>query len=145
MPDEDDVRSIYMNGYTKRIVQGLDSHLHYLDSYFEQYCRIQDLNFRDIGYRLDSDNVIKVLDVGCANGLFLRYLQRYPNVIAKGIDISPEMVAEARARGLDAEVGEIDSVEGTFHLVTYWDVIEHLFWPAEALHKTHTVLNSGGG
>jgi 2-polyprenyl-3-methyl-5-hydroxy-6-metoxy-1,4-benzoquinol methylase len=144
MPDEKDVKSVYMSGYTKRVVQGLNSHLHYMDSYFEQFCRIQDLNFHDIGYQLDSSN-IRVLDVGCANGLFLRYLLRYPNVSAKGIDISPEMVSEAQARGLCAEVGEIDSVDETFDLVTYWDVIEHLFWPAQALRKTHSILNVGGG
>ena len=46
-----------------------------------------------------------VVDIGCGRGEFLALL-RDARVSARGIDANREMIAEARARGLDADEGD---------------------------------------
>jgi O-antigen chain-terminating methyltransferase len=46
-----------------------------------------------------------VLDIGCGRGEFLMLLKD-ARIIARGVDTNPEMIAEARARGLDAVEGD---------------------------------------
>jgi O-antigen chain-terminating methyltransferase len=71
-----------------------------------------------------------VLDVGCGRGEFLMAL-RNAGVTARGVDVNSEMVAEARERGLDAELADAlsyvmaapdESIGGLFAA----QVVEHL-------------------
>src|SRR5262249_46288024 len=46
-----------------------------------------------------------VVDIGCGRGEFLALLKA-SGVTARGVDVNEEMVAEARARGLDVALGD---------------------------------------
>jgi SAM-dependent methyltransferase len=46
-----------------------------------------------------------VVDIGCGRGEFLELL-REVGVVARGIELDPDLVADVRRRGLDAEVGD---------------------------------------
>jgi SAM-dependent methyltransferase len=71
-----------------------------------------------------------LLEIGCANGAFLAAagaLGHRPT----GIDFVPESVAEARAQGLDAHVGDVRAISRLkpgrrFDTIAMFQIIEHL-------------------
>ncbi len=85
----------------------------------------------------------KLLDVGCANGAFLDLAGRY-GADAMGIDVSAELIAEAKSRGLNCSVATIDEVRGSFDIICLWDVLEHICNPGDFLQQVSDKLNPGG-
>ncbi len=89
-----------------------------------------------------------LLDVGCGSGAYLTaLLQHFPNVKAKGIDLSPVMAERARAKGLDAEAVDLCELDGTFDVITaVFDMVNYL--PPQALEGFFSCirdhLNDGG-
>ena len=71
-----------------------------------------------------------VLDIGCGRGEFLALLKE-ARVAARGVDSNREMIAEARARGLDAVEGDaleyLDALpDGSLAGAIASQVVEHL-------------------
>jgi len=88
----------------------------------------------------------RLLDVGCANGRFLRQMGAVGWRLA-GIEFDPEAVAKART--VTPDVFEGDPVDapfapGRFDLVTAFHVIEHLPEPLLALRRMVEWLAPGG-
>jgi O-antigen chain-terminating methyltransferase len=86
-----------------------------------------------------------VLDVGCGRGEFLALL-RAEGVTARGIDLNGEMIAAARARGLDAvradALGFLASIPaGSLGGLIATQVIEHLE-PAYLMRLLHAAQRS---
>ena len=100
-----------------------------------------DLDFSDLGF--SPAGIKKALDIGCATGIFLEYLKSR-GISAKGVDVSAEMVARAREKGLDASSEDLFSFEGKFNMITLWDVLEHFTNPAAALKKVNQLLEKDG-
>jgi 2-polyprenyl-3-methyl-5-hydroxy-6-metoxy-1,4-benzoquinol methylase len=76
-----------------------------------------------------------VLDLGCGRGEFLE-LMRHCGVSARGIDLSPELAGICRAKGLDAEAGDLFALlealpEQSLGGILCVHVVEHL--PPERL------------
>ena len=73
----------------------------------------------------------RALDVGCGAGLLAEPLARMGAAMT-GVDAAPENIAVARAHAegvglaIDYRAGGVDSVPGTFDLVTCMEVIEHV-------------------
>lgn len=64
--------------------------------------------FFDLLSRVGATNPRRVVDLGCGPGnLTVSLSQRWPDATIEAVDSSPEMVAAARERGLDAVVGGI--------------------------------------
>jgi trans-aconitate 2-methyltransferase len=64
--------------------------------------------FYDLLSRVDAANPRRVVDLGCGPGnLTLSLSQRWPDAVVEAVDRSPEMVAAARERGVDAVVGDV--------------------------------------
>lgn len=83
-----------------------------------------------------------LLDVGCGNGAFLRFVQdAAPGARLAGIELDPGRAQEARARNPAAEIHESDALAAvaagtdTPDLITLWDVFEHVPEPAALLHS----------
>jgi 2-polyprenyl-6-hydroxyphenyl methylase / 3-demethylubiquinone-9 3-methyltransferase len=74
------------------------------------------------------------LDVGCGAGLLAEPLARLGANVT-GIDASPEVIAVAREHAaaigleIDYRVGDVQTLEGEFDLVTAMEVIEHVADP----------------
>lgn len=88
----------------------------------------------------------RVLDVGTAGGAFLDAAKRF-GYVATGLEPSRYLVERCQQRGLDAVQGTIDDyagADGTFDMVTLWDVIEHLARPKDALVRIRRLLKPGG-
>jgi trans-aconitate 2-methyltransferase len=65
--------------------------------------------FFDLTGRIHAEAPRRVVDLGCGPGnLTATLAQRWPDATLEAVDNSPEMVAAARERGIDAVVGGID-------------------------------------
>lgn len=103
---------------------------------------LKDLDFFDFEKKLETK---KALDIGCAAGYFVNYLQNR-GWDSMGIDISSDCVDFARSNGLNVENGdylELDFPE-KFDLITLWASIEHLHFPQKFLMKIRNDLKDKG-
>jgi SAM-dependent methyltransferase len=89
------------------------------------------------------------LDIGCGTGVFLAMAQA-AGFEAYGIDINPEAIAAARAKGLaNLFMGDLNAFREKFpglkfDLITYFDCIEHLDDPNAELDRISSLLKDGG-
>jgi SAM-dependent methyltransferase len=92
---------------------------------------------------------LRVLDVGCGAGAFLRLLQSLGHE-AVGLDISLAAVETVRQTGARAFVGNAETGEGLaevgadFDVVTALDFLEHTFDPSAVLRRLSTLLKPRG-
>ncbi|RAV18136.1 trans-aconitate 2-methyltransferase [Mycolicibacterium sp. GF69] len=64
--------------------------------------------FYELVSRVNADAPRRVVDLGCGPGnLTTTLAQRWPHATIEALDSSPEMVAAARDRGIDAYVGDV--------------------------------------
>jgi SAM-dependent methyltransferase len=93
-----------------------------------------------------TDRRPRILDVGCGTGANLLMLSHYGN--AEGVDISNDALAFCRERGLDqVKLGAGEKLpydDGTFDLVTAFDVVEHMDDDLAGLREMRRVLRPGG-
>lgn len=89
----------------------------------------------------------KLLDVGCAFGNFLVYA-RSRGWDPHGVELSEYASEKARQRwGIPVFTGDVTRgpyEPGSFDVVTFWDAIEHVARPKEAILKTFELLKPGG-
>ncbi|MGC2655307.1 MAG: trans-aconitate 2-methyltransferase [Mycobacterium sp.] len=66
--------------------------------------------FYDLLSRVGAERPRRVVDLGCGAGnLTLQLSRRWPDAVIEALDDSPEMVAAAKERGVDATVGDVRS------------------------------------
>lgn len=92
---------------------------------------------------------VRMLDVGCGNGLFLeRIRRRLPGARLTGIDFSQYQVehpVDPSLRLLQADLTRgIPCEDGSFDVVYAAEIIEHLLDPDLLLGEIHRVLSPGG-
>ncbi|MFP4056864.1 MAG: class I SAM-dependent methyltransferase [Candidatus Brocadiia bacterium] len=88
----------------------------------------------------------RLLDVGCSTGTFLQ-VARDEGWDAAGVDLDPQAVEAARARGLDARCGRIEEAgfePQSFDVVTLFDLVEHTPEPRATLAACRRLLRPGG-
>ncbi len=91
----------------------------------------------------------RLLDVGCGLGFFVKRAGACAGWEAVGYEISPDAVRYARERlGLENVCcGRVEGAslpDGSFDLITLWDVIEHLPEPDALLQELARLLAPGG-
>lgn len=89
----------------------------------------------------------RLLDVGCATGAFLATVRQQGWEVT-GVELSPYAAQYAREKvGLDVRTGTLEEAgfaADTFHVVTMWDVFEHVADPRGTLAEVARVLRPGG-
>jgi trans-aconitate 2-methyltransferase len=66
--------------------------------------------FHELVARVGATSPRRVVDLGCGPGnLTASLAERWPSAVVEALDSSPEMVTAARARGVDARVGDVAS------------------------------------
>jgi 2-polyprenyl-3-methyl-5-hydroxy-6-metoxy-1,4-benzoquinol methylase len=86
---------------------------------------------------------MRLLDVGCANGAFVRYAAAQ-GMEAEGLEPNPRMAAWASERCGRPVHGSWATVKGPFDIVTYHDVVEHILDPFEELRCVRALIRVGG-
>ncbi len=98
---------------------------------------------------LNSKELLKILDVGCGDGSFVKYLSQTNDVV--GIDISSEQINLAKSKGLK-NVFCIDvkdyliNINDCFDYIFFVDVLEHLKYDDlfEVLNASKKALKDNG-
>ncbi|MBU8814241.1 methyltransferase domain-containing protein, partial [Mycolicibacterium goodii] len=64
--------------------------------------------FYDLLWRVGAERARRVVDLGCGPGHLTKYQgRRWPDAVIEAMDSSPEMVAAAKERGIDAVTGDL--------------------------------------
>ena len=96
----------------------------------------------------DIPDGVSVLDIGCNSGEFLKRLMgKKKGIKACGIDISEKVVAIAREKGIQAEVGDTEELpyaDKSFDYVVLMEVLSHIHEPQKALKEIRRVLKDDG-
>ncbi|OGZ45449.1 MAG: hypothetical protein A3C84_00115 [Candidatus Ryanbacteria bacterium RIFCSPHIGHO2_02_FULL_48_12] len=105
---------------------------------------------RDMMRRLLSDvsHQAKVLEVGCASGVFMRELAAIGFGDVWGVDISDRAIEQCKARGIlrasCQDAAKMDFPNASFDVLTASDVLEHIADDQAALHEWYRLLRPGG-
>jgi 2-polyprenyl-3-methyl-5-hydroxy-6-metoxy-1,4-benzoquinol methylase len=140
LPDSTTVEKFYSAYKATKTEEG---HGYLDDATIAQYQNEKKLSFNDLGFDLSILKGKRVLDVGCANGAFLELAKNH-GAEAFGIDVSAELIAEAKRRGHNCSVATIDKVQGKFDVICLWDVLEHIYNPRDFLQQVSDKMNQGG-
>ncbi len=114
-------------------------------------------NQRHAGYHLHLDEAEvecvadlvrgrEVLEVGCGTGLILQRLARIASR-AVGVDLSPGMLARARARGLEVQEGDATALpfpDASFDAAVSFKVLAHVPDIRAAMSEMARVVRPGG-
>lgn len=123
-------------------------------AYLRKDSRITDL-LREFGLRKRVKSILRrtsvqkgsLLDVGCATGDFLQAFRAISDWDVIGLEIVPEAVSAARAKGLsiiEKDLADASLEGGSFDVITLWDVLEHMPDPARILQICYGLLKPGG-
>lgn len=99
---------------------------------------------------VDINKTLKVLDLGCADGLMLKKLSKEYNISATGIELSRDLYEKAVINCPDAiiinsDINEIDfSEDEKFDLIICTAVLEHLENPSKVVSKIFNLLSVNG-
>jgi len=89
----------------------------------------------------------RLLDVGCGSGSYLASMQALGWDVT-GVDLFPEIAAGvARSLGVSCHAGELTEVDlpaGSFDVISFWHVLEHLPDPGRILCRAVELLRPGG-
>lgn len=87
-----------------------------------------------------------VIDVGCGKGYMVEFFTKL-GLLAIGLDLSEEMLKEAKERGLEVVLGDASYLpfrSSIAHIVTCFEVLEHVMEPQKVLSEIHRILKDGG-
>lgn len=97
---------------------------------------------------LDGKEGLVVGDIGAGFGLFLEELKKIsPNNHYIAIEPSLEMSDICKRKGFEVKnvyFEELNGMEGSFNLLTAFELFEHLFDPYSFLEKVRSALRPGG-
>lgn len=89
----------------------------------------------------------RYLDVGCAHGYFLDYLQKNTDWEAFGCEPNEKMAEIAAAKGLQVKASTLESAgyeDNFFDMVYMSHVLEHVPDPAATVREVYRILKPGG-
>lgn len=100
--------------------------------------------FRKICHEISKNNVTSVLDIGCGNGEFLRFLKvENPELDLTGIDLSSEAVPDDKIKFIEGDFQKYGFDERFDAFITL-AVIEHVYDVKSFMRRIHQLLNDKG-
>lgn len=91
-------------------------------------------------------NDLSLLDVGCSSGAFISVAQAM-GVTVTGIEPAEKSAKTAMEAGLNVHNGFLEEIkfpEESFHVITVFEVIEHLKDPIALMKESFRILHPGG-
>jgi 2-polyprenyl-3-methyl-5-hydroxy-6-metoxy-1,4-benzoquinol methylase len=99
-------------------------------------------------YAADTGRAVRVLEIGCGAGDFLRMFGPGDRVHATGLDLTPSVVARCRADGLDVHCENLASYlareSERFDFAVAFHCLEHVPNPKAFATSVAAALNPGG-
>ncbi len=152
-PTEDNLLKYYSSGYIDMDFAGTTDHhsshkLHYSDRYEDIVFENYGYSIQDAGYSIEDLKNLKILDYGCANGIFYKYLTHvcglnHNNIY--GIDIDSDMLEACQKMSQNFySTKQLRDINEKFDLITLWNVIEHIYKPEPALKEIINLLQDNG-
>lgn len=141
LPSDEELKGLYED-FKDLVCDGVAQGCHFSPEYRDAYFKEKDLDFKDIGYTFKDG--AKALDIGCADGIFLRYLLARHNIKGEGIDVSEKMVKSACDDGFICSTRQIHEIAGPYDMASMWDSIEHLRSPVDMLNEVYRILGPSG-
>lgn len=147
-PTPEELSTYYNDRYLSKQCSGSVSHLkrfsaNYKPTVFHEYS----LTFSDVGIRVEDLLGARILDFGCADGIFLDWLtsRGASSQNLFGIDISSEMVECASGKGYQSVTHQNrhELFSHTFDFISLWDVLEHVSNPRETIAELTRVMREG--
>lgn len=87
----------------------------------------------------------KLLDVGCGEGFFLKAAKdRGWEVTGIEISLNHQPLPEYKLNIVNEDILKAVLEENSFDVITFYDVLEHLPYPSEAINKAMSLLKKGG-
>lgn len=95
--------------------------------------------------RLIPDNS-HILDIGCGRGGLLEYLRNKKNCSVIGLDISDDATTICNKKNIDVIRCDLENndITGTYDIIIFSAVLEHLIDPLSVLYKVRDNLNKNG-
>ncbi len=124
-------------------------------SLYDEYVRIEDTHWWFRGRRKIITTLLRpylrpparIIDVGSGGGAVAQALQEFGHVTACDIDVRCA-ASVARRPGMSFAYGTAEAIpfaDGSFDLVTAFDVLEHLDDDVRALREMARVVSHAGG
>jgi 2-polyprenyl-3-methyl-5-hydroxy-6-metoxy-1,4-benzoquinol methylase len=152
-PTEEALKSYYSNGYLEMDFEGTSDQysnhkLHYSKEYesvvFENYNH----SLKDAKISSDQLKGKTILDYGCANGIFHKFLIEIYGINKMniyGVDIESDMLESCKSISKNFySIDKIHEINKRFDLITMWNVIEHIYDPKAALQFIISLLKDDG-
>ncbi|CAN5431844.1 hypothetical protein BH11PSE11_BH11PSE11_02570 [soil metagenome] len=92
---------------------------------------------------LEKKSAMRYLDLGCGLGHSL-LAARERGMVAVGIDSDRQCIAIGRGQGLDIRHASEPMPTEKFHLISFWESLEHMADPADALLRCASLLDEDG-
>jgi SAM-dependent methyltransferase len=91
----------------------------------------------------------RLFDVGAGDCRHFDAIREYSQLTFSGVDLKPEMVEKARARGYDVTLGMLETMDitphvGQYDIVSMNHVVEHVLDPDLLLKRALALLKPGG-
>lgn len=140
LPRAEDIAAVYASGYFSGGGAGYRDYFGAEHADAERKARERLARLHALGARQGG----ALLDVGCADGTFLREaLARGFRV--RGVEVSPEARARlpSELEGLVGSALDEAAAQGPYDVATLWDVLEHLPDPLGALRTLRAALAPG--
>ncbi|MBU1092078.1 class I SAM-dependent methyltransferase, partial [Patescibacteria group bacterium] len=91
-----------------------------------------------------AQNDIRILDVGCGTGENFYWLSKFGEVTGADTSELAVELADQKGKAVLGRTEDLPFEDGTFDLVTAFDVLEHVTDDAKVLQEWKRVLHSGG-
>ncbi|NOQ21536.1 MAG: methyltransferase domain-containing protein [Candidatus Aegiribacteria sp.] len=143
-PVEKALTDMYSRAYYEDGDVGYRGYLQTFEKYHDTFMKIFSGRHRDL---LHHARGRRLLEVGCAYGFLLDYLDRRGWDV-QGVEISPLSSEYARdILGLDVYTGSVESAdleEHSYDVILLLDVLEHLHRPSDILRRIRKLLSPDG-
>jgi SAM-dependent methyltransferase len=141
-PNEEEIGYYYPEDYLP-YKRAIDDEPFFLMRFFRRI-KIQARCSRILKFKTSG----RILDVGCATGIFLAEMRKHPGWEVIGVEPNQRAAHYAQERLqltiFNGMLNDADFPDSYFDAITFWDVFEHLFDPMAILKEVRRLLKPGG-
>ncbi len=143
-PSEEALIRLYSKAYYEDGDVGYSGYIQTHKKYKDTFMKIFSRRHNDLLHHTKGK---RLLEVGCAYGFLLEYLDKRGWDV-KGVEVSPLSSSFAQnTLGLDVHTGSLESADfekHSFDVILLLDVLEHLHRPFDVLRHIYDLLAPGG-